>query len=75
MKRSAGREKWSGVCGRSAEDKGAERKAKESAGEGQKVAEASGTRLEATEEVVDAGEAGEANQRFQGGHGSGDKDT
>jgi hypothetical protein len=28
-----------GVCGRSAEDKGAERKAKESAGEGRKVAE------------------------------------
>ena len=28
-----------GVCGRSTEDKGAERKAKESAGEGRKVAE------------------------------------
>ena len=49
------------VCGRSAEDKGAEWKAKESAGEGQKVAEASGTRLEAAEEVVDAEEAREAN--------------
>ena len=35
----------------------AERKAKARAGEGQKVAEASGTRLEAAEEVVDAKEA------------------
>ena len=39
------------------EDSRAERKAKENAGEGQKVAEASGTRLEAAEEVVDAKEA------------------
>ena len=38
-----------GVCGRSTEDKGAERKAKEGAGEGRKVAEASGTRLETAE--------------------------
>ena len=51
-----------GVCGRSTEDKGAERKAKESAGEGWKVAEASGMRLEAAEEVVDAKEPREVNR-------------
>ena len=42
---------------RSAEDEGAERKAKESAGEGRKVAEASRMRLEAAEGIVDAEEA------------------
>jgi len=51
-----------GVCGRSTEDKGAEWKAKEGAGAGRKVAEASRMRLEAAEEVVNTEEPREANR-------------
>jgi len=81
-KRSTGREERSGKGSEYAgdprktrEQSGRPRKAREDAGEGWKVVEASGTRLEAAEEVVDAEEAREANQRFQGGRRSGDKDT
>jgi len=77
VKHGTGKAEWKriGGCGRSVEDKGVERKAKESEGrcrEDQKVAEASGSKLGAggSEPELQA-----EMLRFQGSRGMGDKDT